>query len=62
MPAAGRWFFWLCQCAIVPLVYSVTIAEIQGPAFRSPLEGQTVQDVTGVVTAKVRRIRYLMSL
>ncbi|KAF9013486.1 Endonuclease/exonuclease/phosphatase [Cyathus striatus] len=31
---------------------SITIADIQGPAFQSPLVGQTVHNVTGVVTAK----------
>ena len=56
MPAASRWLFWLCQCALLPLVYSVSIADIQGPAFQSPLEGQSVKGVTGVVTAKVRRV------
>ncbi|GJE88271.1 DNase I-like protein [Phanerochaete sordida] len=46
---AARWLLLLGQCA---LVYSTTIADIQGTAFRSPLEGQTVKGVTGVVTAK----------
>ncbi|GLB38484.1 putative endonuclease/Exonuclease/phosphatase family protein [Lyophyllum shimeji] len=31
---------------------STTIAEIQGPAFQSPLAGQVVNNVTGLVTAK----------
>lgn len=32
---------------------AVSITDIQGPAFRSPLEGQNVQNVSGIVTAKV---------
>lgn len=31
---------------------SPTITQIQGPAFQSPLKGQAVQNLTGVVTAK----------
>lgn len=54
MLAASRRLLWLCQCALLPLVYSTSIADIQGSTFRSPLEGQTVQGVTGVVTGKVR--------
>ncbi|KAF9013487.1 hypothetical protein BDQ17DRAFT_1321316 [Cyathus striatus] len=34
------------------LAYATTIANIQGPAFQSPLVGQTVHNVTGIVTAK----------
>lgn len=35
------------------LASAVTITDIQGPAFRSPFEGQTVKNVAGIVTAKV---------
>lgn len=31
----------------------ITITQIQGPAFQSSLNGRTVQNLTGVVTAKV---------
>ncbi|EKM51889.1 uncharacterized protein PHACADRAFT_177296 [Phanerochaete carnosa HHB-10118-sp] len=61
MPAATRWLDWLCQCTLLPLAYSATIADIQGPAFRSPLEGQTVQNVTGIVTAKSSSGFYVQS-
>ncbi|EMD39810.1 hypothetical protein CERSUDRAFT_103752 [Gelatoporia subvermispora B] len=37
--------------AAVPQALSVSITDIQGPAFLSPLSGQTVHDVTGIVTA-----------
>jgi hypothetical protein len=33
---------------------AVSIAEINGIAWRSPYEGQVVSNVTGVVTARVR--------
>ncbi|OCH95417.1 DNase I-like protein [Obba rivulosa] len=33
---------------------AVSVADIQGASFQSPLVGQTVRDVTGVVTAKDR--------
>lgn len=46
-------FLWLLQAAFLPLVYSTSITDIQGPAFRSPFEGQTVTGVTGIVIAKV---------
>ncbi|PPQ68328.1 hypothetical protein CVT24_004809 [Panaeolus cyanescens] len=42
-------FFWSC---CVTAVSSVTISDIQGPAWKSPLNGQTVQGLTGIVTAK----------
>lgn len=34
-------------------VQAVSITDIQGPAFISPLNGQTVNNLTGIVTAKV---------
>ncbi|KAG6906956.1 hypothetical protein DXG01_011216 [Tephrocybe rancida] len=37
----------------ISVASSTTIAEIQGNSFKSPLNGQTVTNVTGVVTAKV---------
>ncbi|KAG5341630.1 hypothetical protein C0989_008609 [Termitomyces sp. Mn162] len=36
----------------ISVALSTTIAEIQGNRFKSPLNGQTVTNVTGVVTAK----------
>ncbi|THG99672.1 hypothetical protein EW026_g2728 [Hermanssonia centrifuga] len=42
----------LCLVSIPPLAIAVKITDIQGPAFLSPLLGQTVHDVTGTVTAK----------
>ena len=36
---------------------STSIAEIQGNAYQSPLAGQKVSGVTGLVTAKVRVAR-----
>ncbi|KAI0689067.1 DNase I-like protein [Cytidiella melzeri] len=33
-------------------VFATQITDIQGPAFRSPLEGVTVHNITGTVTAK----------
>ena len=53
MFAAIRWALWLSQCGLLPLVYSTSIAEIQGHAFQSPFNGLTVTGVAGVVTAKV---------
>jgi hypothetical protein len=43
----------LILCCLWPLVYSLQITDVQGPAFRSPLEGANVQNLTGTVTAKV---------
>lgn len=41
--------------AILPNFIDATrITDIQGSAFQSPLTGQTVHKVTGVVVAKVR--------
>ena len=54
MFSTGRWLFWVRLALVVPLVASVSITDIQGPAFQSPLAGQSVQNVTGIVTAKVR--------
>ncbi len=39
--------------AYFALANAVTITDIQGLAFRSPFEGETVKDVVGTVTAKV---------
>ncbi|KAJ8457152.1 hypothetical protein ONZ45_g18430 [Pleurotus djamor] len=38
--------------ALATTSLSVSVTEIQGSSFRSPLVGQTVRNVTGVVTAK----------
>ena len=41
--------------AIFPdFIHATRITDIQGSAFQSPLTGQTVHRVTGVVVAKVR--------
>ena len=45
----------LVVTALQQLSAATSITDIQGPAYLSPLKGQTVHDVTGVVTAKVRR-------
>ena len=45
----------LAAC-IATVARSVSVTDIQGPAFLSPLVGQTVANVTGVVTAKVKHI------
>ena len=37
--------------------FAITISEIQGIAFQSPLAGQFVHGLTGVVTAKVPKFR-----
>jgi hypothetical protein len=52
MVLADWLFSRLYLLALLPFVHSTDITDIQGPAFRSPLEGQTVHNVTGVVTAK----------
>ena len=46
-----HWLFW--TSALSTTVSSTRIIDIQGPAFLSPLQGQSVKNVTGVVTAKV---------
>jgi hypothetical protein len=38
---------------------SVTITDIQGPAFQSPYAGKAVTNVTALVTAKVRTYHVL---
>ncbi|KAG6836102.1 hypothetical protein H0H93_011329, partial [Arthromyces matolae] len=38
--------------ACISAASSTTVADIQGTSFKSPLNGQTVSNVTGVVTAK----------
>ncbi|KAG5642669.1 hypothetical protein DXG03_002353 [Asterophora parasitica] len=42
----------LAAAAKAPAPTGPTIADIQGPGFQSPLLGQTVHNVTGLVTAK----------
>lgn len=54
--AMKRWAYAAAALAVqiaLP-VQAVSITEIQGPAFISPLNGQTVNNLTGIVTAKVR--------
>jgi len=41
----------------VLLANATSVSEIQGISFQSPLAGQLVRDVTGVVTAKYIRFR-----
>ena len=52
----GKLLSWFCITAVsVSAVSSLTIAEIQGSGWQSPYNGQTVRNVTGVVSAKVCR-------
>lgn len=44
--------------ALGAAVGAVKISDIQGAAFQSPLAGQWVHNVTGVVTAKVSRSQW----
>ena len=44
----------LAVAALQQLVSAVSVTDIQGPAYLSPLKGQKVQNLTGIVTAKVR--------
>ncbi|CAL1716443.1 unnamed protein product [Somion occarium] len=44
----------LLQSFFAIIANAVSIAEIQGPAFQSPLLGQVVRNATGIVTAKDR--------
>ncbi|KAI0259811.1 DNase I-like protein [Gloeopeniophorella convolvens] len=37
---------------LLPTVVALSIPDIQGPAFQSPFTGQTLQNITGVVSAK----------
>lgn len=45
---------WLSPIVFFSCIGAVTVTDIQGPSFRSPLVGHTVHDVPGIVTAKVR--------
>lgn len=36
--------------------FSVSVTDIQGPAFLSPLAGQWVSNLSGLVTAKVAQV------
>jgi hypothetical protein len=55
LESAMNWLYSLAFfSSYVAVVTSTTITDIQGPAFRSPLVGQTVHNVTGLVAAKVR--------
>lgn len=47
---------------LTSLVKATSITDIQGTSFSSPLVGQTVHNVTGVVTAKVCRCTLLVVL
>ncbi|KAA1469821.1 DNase I-like protein [Dentipellis sp. KUC8613] len=46
---ACRWSLRSPHCGIAK---AVSIADIQGPAFQSPFAGQTLHNITGVVSAK----------
>lgn len=50
----------LLQSFFAIIVNAVSIAEIQGPAFQSPLLGQVVRNATGIVTAKVSNITLIV--
>lgn len=43
----------LLLASYVALVYSTAVTDIQGVSFKSLLAGQSVSNVTGIVTAKV---------
>lgn len=47
--------FALLAAFLAPLSAAVTITDIQGPAWQSPLVGQTVNNLTGIVTGKVSK-------
>ena len=40
--------------ALLQLGCAVTVTDIQGASWLSPLQGQTVHNLSGIVTAKVR--------
>lgn len=41
---------------------TTTIANIQGPTFLSPYNGQTLTNITGLITAKVRHLTHILRL
>jgi predicted extracellular nuclease len=43
--------YLILNLLFITLTSAVTISEINGPAFRSPFENQTLTDITGLVTA-----------
>ncbi|TFK74772.1 DNase I-like protein [Pluteus cervinus] len=45
--------------SFVGVAISVSVADVQGPAFQSPLVGQSVKNVTGIVTAKTSNGFYI---
>ncbi|KAH8104716.1 DNase I-like protein [Cristinia sonorae] len=45
----------------IPLTSSVAVTDIQGPAWLSPLVGQTVNNVTGIVTGKSKSNGFFIS-
>lgn len=56
----GRLYSVLFAAAYLSVVSTTTISDIQGTRFLSPLAGQSVQNVTGVVTAKGSSGFYLL--
>lgn len=52
----------LVAAASDPVALSVSVTDIQGPAFQSPLAGHTVQNLIGLVTAKVFKHSYFYTL
>lgn len=49
----GRLYSFLVATTFFSTISSTTISDIQGCRYVSPLSGQSVQNVTGIVTAKV---------
>ncbi|KAJ3531742.1 hypothetical protein NMY22_g8024 [Coprinellus aureogranulatus] len=50
-PTMGKLFSLFClSTASLSVVHSATVAEIQGPAWQSPLAGQTVHNLTGTAS------------
>ena len=57
----GKLLSWFCITAVsVSAASSLTIPEIQGTRWLSPYNGQTIRNVTGVVSAKVCLIHNLL--
>jgi len=49
----GRLHSFLVAATWFSAISGTTISDIQGDRYLSPLSGQSVQNITGIVTAKV---------
>ncbi|KAH9480454.1 hypothetical protein JR316_0007054 [Psilocybe cubensis] len=56
----ARLYALLLLTSCLSAVSSVSVTDIQGSSYLSPLNGQTVQNVTGVVTAKASNGFYIL--